>query len=109
MITTSTKIHECIQYTQWTVADMVKAIQSRYETLEPRRQYMFIEWLHAHSHRVNTAITVYDGLMAWLEAMGCENLPWEYRLIMDEIDWWSNLDERSLTKIMLADLARNKA
>lgn len=109
MIANPTTISKWIQDGQSTASEMVEAIQSRYETLDPRRKYMFIEWLHAHSSRMKTAVTVYEGLTAWFESMRYENLQWEYRLIMDEIDWWSNLDEHALSKIMLADLARNDA
>ena len=91
------------------VPEMVKHIQVRYEMLDLRRRYMFVEWLHAHSSRVKTAVSICEGLTAWFEAMQPENLRWEFRLILTEIDWWSNLDERSLTRIMLADLARNGA
>ena len=109
MIANPTTMPKWIECGQRTVSEMVEQIQFRYETLDPRRKYMFIEWLHAHSSRVKTAITVYEGLTAWFEAMQHENLRWEFRLIMDEIDWWCNLDEHSLTRIMLTDLARNGA
>lgn len=109
MIANPTTMPKWIQCGPWTVAEMVEAIRSRYETLDPRRRYMFIEWLHAHSDQVKTARTVNEGLAAWFESMRCENLQGEYRLIMDEIDWWGSLDECSLSKIMLAELARNAA
>ena len=94
---------------QRSITKMVEEIQSYYEILDLRRRHMFIEWLRAHSSRVKTASNVFDVLTAWFESMPYENLWWEYRLIMNEIDWWGNLDEHSLTKIMLADLARNGA
>lgn len=88
---------------------MVEHIQSRYETLDPRRKYMFIEWLRAHSNRVKAAVSICEGWTAWLEGLPCENLGREFRLIMAELDWWSDLDERSLTRMMLAVLAGNGA
>lgn len=109
MIANPITMPKWIQCGQRSVPEMVDAIQSRYETLDPRRKYMFIEWLQAHSGRVKTAVDICEGLMAWLESMPYENLRWEFRLILTEIDWWSNLDERSLTGMMLADLARNGA
>lgn len=90
-----------------TVAEMVDEILVCFKTLEPRRKYMFIEWLQAHAGQVQTAITVCECLTAWLESMEQDNVQWEYRLIMDEIGWWDSLDEQSLTRIMLADLARS--
>jgi hypothetical protein len=109
MIANPTTMPKWIQCGQLTVSEMVEQIQVRYETLDPRRKYMFIEWLQAHSDRVKTAVRVCEGLTAWLEAMQHENLRWEFRLIMDEIDWWGNLDEESLTRMVLSDLARNGA
>ena len=94
---------------QLTVAGMVDEIQVCFEELDPVRKYMFIRWLQAHSSRVKTAVSISEGLTVWLEGMHYDNLRWEFRIIMDEIDWWCNLDEHSLTKIMLADLARNGA
>lgn len=92
---------------QLTVAEMVDAILVCFETLEPRRKYMFIEWLQAHTGQVKTTGTVCECLTAWLESMEQDSVQWEYRLIMDEIGWWDSLDEQSLTRIMLADLARS--
>jgi len=38
---------------QLTVAEMVDGILVRFETLDPRRKYMFIKWLQAHGDQVN--------------------------------------------------------
>ena len=84
-------------------------ILARYKTLDPRRKYMFIEWLQAHSGTVKNTVNVGEGLTVWLESMPHKNIRREYHLIMDEIEWWGHLDEQSLTKIMLADLARSGA
>jgi hypothetical protein len=94
---------------QLTVTEMVDEILVRFETLDPRRKYMFIKWSQAHCDKVTNIVSVCEDVTAWLESMRHENIQWEYRLILDEIDWWSNLDEKPLTKIMLADLARNGA
>jgi len=101
--------HKWMISNQWTVAEMVDGILVRFSTLDPRRKYMFIEWLQAHSGKVKNTNNVCEGLTAWFESMRYENVQWEYRLIMDEIGWWGNLDEQSLAKIMLADLTRNGA
>lgn len=107
MIANPATLPELMQCDQLTVPEMVEEIQARYETLDPCRRYMFIEWLQAHNSRVKTAVSVYEGLESWFESMHCDNRRWEYRLIMCEIDWWNNLDEQSLTKIMFADLAKS--
>lgn len=92
-----------------TVAEMVEAIESGYETLDLRRKHMFTQWLYAHSSRVKIAVSIREGLTAWLEGMPFENRRWEFRLILTEIGWWSILDEHSLRRIMVTDLARNGA
>ena len=92
---------------QSTVAEMVDEILARFSTLEPRRKYMFIEWLRAHSDSEKNIVNVSQGLTTWLESIPQEKTQWEYSLILDEIGWWVKLDERSLAKIMLADLARD--
>jgi hypothetical protein len=58
---------------------------------------------------MENTVDICDGLTAWLESMQHENMQWEYRIIMHEINWWGNLDEQSLSKIMLAESARNGA
>ena len=92
---------------QLTVPEIVDEVMVCFETLDPRRKYMFIRWLQAHSSPVKNAVTICAGLTSWLGSMPPENMQWEHHLLMDEIGWWCNLDERSLTKIMLADLARS--
>lgn len=94
---------------QLTVAEMVDKILVGFEELDPSRKYMFIKWLRAHAGKVNNAVNVGEGLTAWFESMQHENIQWEYRLIMGEIGWWDRLDDQSLAKIMLADLARSNA
>lgn len=92
---------------QLTVAEMVDEILVRFSTLDPCRKYMFVKWLQAHGSKVENTNNVCEGLTAWLESMQHENVQWEYRLIMDEVGWWGNLDEQFLRKIMLAELAKN--
>lgn len=91
---------------QLTVVEMVDEILVCFEELDPSRKYMFIKWLQAHSGKMNKAVNVCEDLTAWFESMHHENVQWEYRLIMGEIGWWGRLDEQSLAKIMIADLAR---
>ena len=93
---------------QLTVAEMVDEILVCLETLDPPRKYMFIKWLQAHARNVNDTVNVCESLTVWFESMQHENIQWEYSLIRDEIGWWGKLDEQSLTKIMLADLARSR-
>ena len=107
MIANPTTINKSILCEPLNVPEMVEEIQACYEKLDPCRRYLFIEWLQSHSSQVKAAADVSEGLTAWLESVQYENLQWEFRLIKGEIDWWSRLDEKSLTRIMLSDLVRN--
>jgi len=103
MIANLTTIPKLMQREELPVTEMVEEIQISCERLDPCRRYMFVEWLQSHSSQVKTAANFVDGLTAWLESMQSENLQWEIRLIIDEIDWWSRLDDQALTRIMLSD------
>lgn len=89
---------------QATAPEMVDEILARYKTLDTCRQYMFIKWLQAHSEKLNGEVHDCEDLTVWLESMSHEDIYSEYRFIMDELGWWGNLDEHSLTRIMLADM-----
>ena len=82
-------------------SDRVRNIFSQFKLLDGRRQFMFREWLFNHSCTLNRAQALQSGLIAWLEAMPNENAQWEYRLILDEIEWWRALDERALGRMLL--------
>jgi len=107
MIANSATINKWIQCEQLNISEMVEEIQACYERLDPCRRYMFVEWLQSHSSQVITTANIVKDLTDWLESMKYENLQGEFRLIMGEIDWWSRLNEQSLTRIMLSNLSRN--
>jgi len=91
------------------VAEMVDEILACFERLDPLRKYLFFEWLQAHNHKVGNTENLYEVLTIWLESMPWENRQWEFNLMLEEIGWWGRLDDRSLLKIMLADLAGRDA
>ena len=82
-------------------SDKVRDIFSQFKLLDGRRQFMFREWLFNHSCTWNRSQDIQSGLMTWFETMPNENAQWEYRLILDEIEWWSDLDERALGRMLL--------
>ena len=82
-------------------SDKVQNIFSQFKLLDGRRQFMFREWLFNHSCTLNRAQNFQSGLTVWLEAMPIETAQWEYQLILDEIDWWRVLDERTLGRMLL--------
>ncbi len=82
-------------------ADRVRNIFSQFKLLDGRRQFMFREWLFNHSCTLNRTQDIQSGLTTWFETMPNENAQWEYRLILDEIEWWRDLDERALGRMLL--------
>jgi len=88
------------------VDEMVDFILSKIHTLDPRRRYMFIEWLCAHSSQVKCVIDIRAGLNAWLDSMPAESTAWEYRTITNEINWWCQQDEATMDRLILEHLRR---
>jgi len=86
------------------VDEMMDSITTQIDTLDPRRRYMFIEWLCAHSTRVKCAVDIQAGLNAWLNAMPAESTAWEFRTITNEIHWWRDQSERNVDRLMLEHL-----
>jgi hypothetical protein len=82
-------------------SDRVRNIFSQFKLLDGRRQFMFREWLFNHSCTLNRSDGIQSGLTACLEAMPIENAQWEYRLMLDEIEWWCALDERVLGRMLI--------
>ena len=88
------------------VSEMVGNICSQVNQLDAARRYMFMGWLRIHSHTVHRAKELRESLTAWFGSMSTESADWEYNLIMGETRWWRDLDEPSLTRIMLECLEK---
>jgi len=89
------------------VDEMVDFILSKIHALDPRRRYMFIEWLCAHSSQVQCVINIRAGLNAWLDSMSAESTAWEYSTITNEINWWRQQDEYTVDRLILEHLGRH--
>ena len=75
---------------------------------------MFLSWLKSHSSQVREVFSglleIHDreilehclknGLKGWLESFPQQGLFWEYRLILDEIAWWRDVDPNTLERIL---------
>lgn len=90
------------------VDEMVDFITTQIDALDPRRRYMFIEWLCAHSSQVKCVIDLRAGLNAWLDSMSAESTAWEYLTITNEIHWWRDQTERNVDRLILDHLRRRK-
>ncbi len=87
------------------VADLVAEIVGRLPALDANRRQMFFRWLQVHHHsdvRV-TGANLEQCLTAWLGTLPIEGTNWEYNLILNEIAWWRDLDERSLAEFMRSE------
>ncbi|MCL4528184.1 MAG: hypothetical protein M1282_02080 [Chloroflexi bacterium] len=97
------------------VEPMVMDISSQALHLDDLRLRLFLNWLMAHSGKMKAVIqpNVAEfqtsdmeeqfklALRTWLEPMPVQGMLWEYRLILDEIAWWRDLDPGRLC--MMAD------
>jgi len=90
------------------VDEMVDFIATQIDALDPRRRYMFIEWLCAHGIQEQCILNFREGLHNWFDAMPAECAVWEYRLITTEINWWRDQDDKTLDRLMLDHLRRRK-
>ena len=91
------------------IEQLISDISGQAARLDEIRLQMFLTWLAAHSSQVKTgeqvevavpeAGSIADrlriGLKGWFESLPLQGLLWEYRLLLEEIDWLSDLDLRS--------------
>lgn len=89
------------------------------ERLDEIRRQSFLTWLHAHQSIVlaeqqttvsgmdemasspETNLTLKNNLAVWLKLLPLQNLLIEYRLILDEISWWHDLEANTLADWVL--------
>lgn len=109
------------------IEQIAEDISSQTLRLDDLRLKLFLEWLKAHSSKVK-AITDHHAqkglqvqmdvafsregnmeerlkvsLKMWIEALPMHEMLQEYRLILDEIAWWRDLDARRLNMILKSD------
>jgi hypothetical protein len=101
------------------IEQMVSDISSQAVRLDEVRLQKFLEWLKSHSSKVKTVEQVHvevavhgegsiddrlkNGLKEWLESLPTPGLLWEYRLLLNELAWWHDLDPRTLTRILRSE------
>ena len=72
--------------------------------LEEPRLCMFLDWLQCHCHWIPVQWVKQDRdeiqnyLNRWMGTFTPEGLHAEYRLIMTEIRWWRNADEKTMMR-----------
>lgn len=91
------------------IEQLISDISGQAVRLDEIRLQMFLTWLAAHSSLVKTgeqvevampgAGSITDrlkiGLKGWFESLPLRGLLWEYRLLLEEIDWLRGLDPLS--------------
>src|SRR5258706_6829721 len=91
-----------------TVDEMVDFISTQINELDPRRRYMFIEWLCAHTNCVKCVFSLREGMNMWFDSIPAECAVREYRTITNEIGWWQRQDANVLDRLILDHLQRHK-
>lgn len=79
--------------------------------LEDVRLHLFLNWLTAHNGKIKADTSMLRGagddfksaLQTWLSSLSAQGTLWEYRLIMDEIAWWHDLDPHRLDMILKSE------
>jgi len=78
---------------------------------------LFLNWLTAHCGKVKDAIQLdmatlrradveeqfKSALKTWLGSLPAQGMLWEYRLLLDEIAWWRDLDPHRLLMILKSE------
>ncbi len=107
---------------------MAEDISGQVLRLDDVRLQLFLNWLNAHSSKVQSAFLapgqtliqldgvllrqgdmeerLRSGLKTWFESLPMQGLLWEYHLILDEIAWWHNLDARRLKMILKSEAGK---
>ena len=80
---------------------MVLDIVNKAQELDDTRLRLFVNWLSArvksdllqreyNEENFNLALT------GWFESLNMQNVLWEYRIVMEEVEWWHDLDSQRL-------------
>ena len=87
------------------IEQIVKEVVSGAGELDPVRRRMFLIWLESHTSQVRCtgdseyADCLAEKLAPWLGAMSVAGVLWEYRLVLGEIEWWSELEQAAIERM----------
>lgn len=76
--------------------------------LEDVRLGLFLKWLQAHNGKLvadiaglrMTGQAFKSAVQTWLSNLSAQGALWEYRLVLDEIGWWQDLDPERLALLL---------
>jgi hypothetical protein len=87
------------------IEQIVKEIVLGAGELDPVRRRMFLIWLESHTSQVRCtgddgyADCLTEKLINWLGALSVAGVLWEYRLVLGEIEWWSELEQATIERM----------
>ena len=87
------------------IEQIVKEIVSGAGELDSVRRRMFLIWLGDHTSQARCAgddgyaDCLAEKLSPWLGAMSVAGVLWEYRLVIGEIEWWSELEQAAIERM----------
>jgi hypothetical protein len=79
---------------------MATDISNKVRLLDGRRKYLFMKWLLAHFSKIH-AENVTEELAYWLRGMSAEDVAWEYKTILNEIEWWHAQKAATVDRLIL--------
>ena len=91
---------------QVVIDQIVREFLAGFAELDGARERLFLNWLSSHSGQVVCtgldvpAVCLQDALPRWLGTLGPAGLLWEYRLILQEIEWCATLEMDVLERFL---------
>lgn len=87
------------------IEEVVARIKQEIDTLEPRRRYMYVEWLFSHCQLMH-GMFLDQSLVEWLSKMDEGELEYQQRLILLEAEWWKEQDENTFARLLQEHFAQ---
>jgi hypothetical protein len=87
------------------IEQIVKEIVAGTGQLDAVRRRMFLIWLESHASQVRCAEEesyaerLAEKLAVWLETLDVAGCLFEYRLVINEIEWWHSLEGATLERM----------
>ncbi len=93
------------------IEQMAKDILEQALRLEDVRLGLFLKWLQAHNGKLVADIAglrmagqaFKSAVQTWLACLSAQGALWEYRLVLDEIGWWQDLDPERLDLLLKSE------
>ena len=91
---------------QAVIDQIVREFVGGVDALDGARKRLFLNWLSSHSRQVCCAgktevkVCLQEALPHWLGTLDAADLLWEYRLILQEIEWCADLEMDMLERFL---------